>query len=480
MKLIFERSVPGRRCSILPECDVPVIGTGEKLLSAAGRKSPLRLPQVSENDISRHYTALANATHGVNDGSYPLGSCTMKYNPKLNDEMASLPGFTRIHPLQPEETVQGCLHVLHDAERVFCEITGMDAMTFQPAAGAHGEFTGLLLIRAYHESRGDVKRTKIIVPDSAHGTNPASATMAGYQVINIPSTKEGCVDLEALRAAVGEDTAGLMLTNPNTVGLFDKNILEITRIVHESGGLCYYDGANLNAVMGVARPGDMGFDTVHLNLHKTFSTPHGGGGPGSGPVGCKAFLGKFLPGKEIREENGVFYRADYEKSIGMVRAFYGNFLVVVKALCYALTLGAEGIRDAAHMAVLNANYLRVRLSEAYHMAYQETCMHEFVMTLQPEKEELQVSAMDIAKALLDYGIHPPTMYFPLIVHEALMVEPTETESPENLEELISAFMEIHRKAQEDPEWIRSAPHKTEISRLDEVQAARNPKLHYEL
>lgn len=480
MKLIFERSVPGRRCSILPECDVPVIGTGEKPLSAAGRKSPLRLPQVSENDISRHYTALANATHGVNDGSYPLGSCTMKYNPKLNDEMASLPGFARIHPLQPEETVQGCLHVLHDAERVFCEITGMDAMTFQPAAGAHGEFTGLLLIRAYHESRGDVKRTKIIVPDSAHGTNPASATMAGYQVINIPSTKEGCVDLEALKAAVGEDTAGLMLTNPNTVGLFDKNILEITRIVHESGGLCYYDGANLNAVMGVARPGDMGFDTVHLNLHKTFSTPHGGGGPGSGPVGCKAFLGKFLPGKEIREENGVFYRADYEKSIGMVRAFYGNFLVVVKALCYALTLGAEGIRDAAHMAVLNANYLRVRLSEAYHMAYQETCMHEFVMTLQPEKEELQVSAMDIAKALLDYGIHPPTMYFPLIVHEALMVEPTETESPENLEELISAFMEIHRKAQEDPEWIRSAPHKTEISRLDEVQAARNPKLHYGL
>ena len=480
MKLIFERSVPGRRCSILPECDVPVIGTGEKLLSAAGRKRPLSLPQVSENDIIRHYTALANATHGVNDGSYPLGSCTMKYNPKLNDEMASLPGFTRIHPLQPEETVQGCLHVLHDAERVFCEITGMDAMTFQPAAGANGEFPGLLLIRAYHESRGDVKRTKIIVPDSAHGTNPASATMAGYQVINIPSTKEGCVDLEALKAAVGEDTAGLMLTNPNTVGLFDKNILEITRIVHESGGLCYYDGANLNAVMGVARPGDMGFDTVHLNLHKTFSTPHGGGGPGSGPVGCKAFLGKFLPGKEIREENGVFYRADYEKSIGMVRAFYGNFLVVVKALCYALTLGAEGIRDAAHMAVLNANYLRVRLSEAYHMAYQETCMHEFVMTLQPEKEELQVSAMDIAKALLDYGIHPPTMYFPLIVHEALMVEPTETESPENLEELISAFMEIHRKAQEDPKWIRSAPHKTEISRLDEVQAARNPKLHYEL
>lgn len=341
MKLIFERSVPGRRCSILPECDVPVIGTGEHPLSAAGRKRPLRLPQVSENDISRHYTALANATHGVNDGSYPLGSCTMKYNPKLNDEMASLPGFTRIHPLQPGRTVQGCLHVLYDAQRIFCEITGMDAMTFQPAAGAHGEFTGLLLIRAYHESRGDWKRTKIIVPDSAHGTNPASAAMAGYQVVNIPSTEEGCVDLEVLKAAVGEDTAGLMLTNPNTVGLFDKNILEITRIVHDAGGLCYYDGANLNAVMGVARPGDMGFDTVHLNLHKTFSTPHGGGGPGSGPVGCREFLKKFLPGKDIREENGVFCRADYEKSIGMVRAFYGNFLVVVKALCYVLTLGPE-------------------------------------------------------------------------------------------------------------------------------------------
>lgn len=480
MKLIFERSVPGRCCSILPECDVPVIGSGEQPFDAPPRKRPLRLPEVSENDISRHYTALANATHGVNDGSYPLGSCTMKYNPKLNDEMASLPGFTRIHPLQPEETVQGCLHVLHDAQRIFCEITGMDAMTFQPAAGAHGEFTGLLLIRAYHESRSDTKRTKIIVPDSAHGTNPASASMAGYQVVNIPSTKEGCVDLEALRAAVGEDTAGLMLTNPNTVGLFDKNILEITRIVHEAGGLCYYDGANLNAIMGVARPGDMGFDTVHLNLHKTFSTPHGGGGPGSGPVGCREFLKKFLPGKEVREDNGIFYRADYEQSIGMVRAFYGNFLVVVRALCYVLALGPEGIRDAAHMAVLNANYLRVRLSEAYHMAYDETCMHEFVMTLQPEKEELKVNAMDIAKALLDYGIHPPTMYFPLIVHEALMIEPTETESPEDLEELISAFMEIHRKAQEDPEWIRTCPHKTEISRLDEVQAARNPKLHYEL
>lgn len=403
----------------------------------------------------------------------------MKYNPKVNDEAASLPGFTRVHPLQPEETVQGCLHVLHDAEKIFCEITGMDAMTFQPAAGAHGEFTGLLLIRAFHESRGDSRRTKIIVPDSAHGTNPASAVMAGYQVVNIPSTPEGCVDLEKLAEAAGEDTAGLMLTNPNTVGLFDKNILEITRIIHEAGGLCYYDGANLNAVMGVVRPGDMGFDVVHLNLHKTFSTPHGGGGPGSGPVGCKEFLKQFLPGREAAEGEQGLYLREYPGSIGMVRAFYGNFLVVVRALCYCLTLGPEGIVQAAHMAVLNANYVRVRLSEAYKMAYEETCMHEFVMTLQPEKETMGITAVDVAKALLDYGIHPPTMYFPLIVHEALMIEPTETESMENLDELAEAFLEIHRKAQEDPEWIRSAPHTTPITRLDEVGAARNPRLHYE-
>ena len=397
------------------------------------------------------------------------------------DEFAAmpLPGFTRVHPLQPEETVQGCLHVLHDAEKIFCEITGMDAMTFQPAAGAHGEFTGLLLIRAFHESRGDSRRTKIIVPDSAHGTNPASAVMAGYQVVNIPSTPEGCVDLEKLAEAAGEDTAGLMLTNPNTVGLFDKNILEITRIVHEAGGLCYYDGANLNAVMGVVRPGDMGFDVVHLNLHKTFSTPHGGGGPGSGPVGCKEFLKQFLPGREAAEGEQGFYLREYPGSIGMVRAFYGNFLVVVRALCYCLTLGPEGIVQAAHMAVLNANYVRVKLSEAYKMAYEETCMHEFVMTLQPEKETMGITAVDVAKALLDYGIHPPTMYFPLIVHEALMIEPTETESMENLDELAEAFLEIYRKAQEDPEWIRTAPHTTPITRLDEVGAARNPRLHYE-
>lgn len=472
MKLIFERSVEGRRCSILPECDVPVVELG-----AAARKQPLHLPEVSENDISRHYTELAKATHGVNDGFYPLGSCTMKYNPKVNEETASLKEFTRIHPLQPEHTVQGCLKVLKTAETVFCEITGMDQMSFQPAAGAHGEFTGLLLIKAYHDKRKDLKRTKIIVPDSAHGTNPASAVMAGFEVVNIPSQEDGCVDLEKLREAVGEDTAGLMLTNPNTVGLFDKNILEITRIIHEAGGLNYYDGANLNAVMGVVRPGDMGFDVVHLNLHKTFSTPHGGGGPGSGPVGCKEFLAEFLPGLKVVEQNG-YHMEEYASSVGMVKSFYGNFLVVVKALTYALMLGKEGIPDACKNAVLNANYIRVKLSGKYHMPYEETCMHEFVMSLEQEKHQIHVSAMDIAKALLDYGIHPPTMYFPLIVHEALMVEPTETESKEGLDELIGAFLDIYEKAESDPEWIQGSPHTTRIKRLDEVAAARSPKLKY--
>lgn len=461
MKLIFERSTAGRSCTLLPESALPEVDFGE-----AARKSPLRLPEVSENDLSRHYTELAKATHGVGDGPYPLGSCTMKYNPRINEEMAALPGFTQIHPLQPQASVPGCLEVIKQAEALLCEIMGMDRMTLQPAAGAHGEFTGLLLIKAYHESQKDLTRTKILVPDSAHGTNPASAAMAGFTVVNIPSRPDGCVDLDALGQALGPDTAGLMLTNPNTVGLFDREILTITRLVHEAGGLNYYDGANLNAVMGIVKPGDMGFDIIHTNLHKTFSTPHGGGGPGSGPVGCKAFLAPFLP-----ESNDP-------RSIGRVKAFHGNFLVAAKALTYIWMLGKDGIREAAEQAVLNANYVRAKLSEHYHMPYNRTCMHEFVMSLEQEKEDLDVSAMDIAKALLDYGIHPPTMYFPLIVHEALMVEPTETESKENLDELIQAFVEIKKAARENPQEIKSAPHRTPITRLNEVEAARNPKLNY--
>lgn len=473
MKLIFERGREGQGCTILPACDVPAV-----TLDVPKREKKLNLPHVSENELSRHYTELAKQVHGVNDGFYPLGSCTMKYNPKVNEKVASLIGFTDIHPLQPQSTVQGCLEVLKETKEMLCEITGMDDMTLQPAAGAHGEFTGLLLIKAYHDSRKDTKRTKIIVPDSAHGTNPASATMVGYEVVSVPSGPDGCVDLEKLREAVGEDTAGLMLTNPNTVGLFDKNILEITSIIHEAGGLAYYDGANLNAVMGVVRPGDMGFDVIHLNLHKTFSTPHGGGGPGSGPVGCKAFLAEFLPGLQpVETEQGLAFAAP-EHSVGAVKAFYGNFLVVTKAMTYILMLGKEGIPAASKNAVLNANYMMRKLEDLYPMAYHETCMHEFVMTLEKMKHEIGVSAMDIAKALLDYGIHPPTMYFPLIVHEALMVEPTETESRETLDEVIAVFREIYDKAVKNPEAAHEAPVGTYVRRLDEVRAARKPVLRY--
>ena len=471
MKLIFEKSVPGRGCTLLPECDVPIIAPSEEYL----RGKELGLPEVSETELSRHYTQLMKRTFGINDGFYPLGSCTMKYNPKINDDMAKLKGFTGIHPLQSQDSIQGCLAVLKKAEECLCEVTGMDAMDFQPAAGAHGEFTGLKLIWAYHQDRKDTKRTKIIVPDSAHGTNPASATMAGFSVINVASTKEGYVDPEELRKVVGEDTAGFMLTNPNTIGMFDENILEITRIIHEAGGLNYYDGANLNAIMGVARPGDMGFDVVHLNLHKTFSTPHGGGGPGSGPVGCKEILTKYLPSPRIEEENGYYsWEEKSPTSIGRVKAFHGNFLIVVRALTYILTLGAEGLRGASENAVLNANYMMHLLKDTFNIPFPGPCMHEFVISLEELKKEKGVSALDFAKTLLDYGMHPPTMYFPLIVHEALMVEPTETESKETLEEAVEVYKQILKRAQEEPEALKLSPINTVVGRPDEVGAARNP------
>lgn len=475
MKLLFERSRAGRGSDLLPACDVPVVTYDQGLLRA---EAP-RLPEMAEVDLSRHYTELAKQTHGVNDGFYPLGSCTMKYNPRVNEEAAAQPGFTQLHPLQPVETVQGAMEVIHTAEKMLCEITGMDSMTFQPAAGAHGEYTGLLLIRKYHQSRGDTARTKIIVPDSAHGTNPASATMAGFKVVSVPSNEQGGVDLDALRKAVGPDTAGLMLTNPNTVGLFDPNILEITQIIHDAGGLCYYDGANLNAIMGHVRPGDMGFDCVHLNLHKTFSTPHGGGGPGSGPVGCKAMLAQFLPSPHVEEKDGKFVFAAPEHTMGRVRSFYGNFLVVVKALAYLITLGKEGIPEASAGAVLNANYLMKQLAGAYDMSYDTQCMHEFVMTLQGLAHDTGVTAMDVAKRLLDFGMHPPTMYFPLIVHEALMVEPTETESMETLDEAARVFLDILAEAKTDAESLHHAPHDCPIGRPDEVTAARSPILRYD-
>ena len=475
MKLLFERSHPGRRCTILPACDVPTC----EIDPALCREQAPHLPQMSENELSRHYTELAKQTYGVNDGFYPLGSCTMKYNPKVNDQIAALPGFASIHPLQPEETVQGCLEALDLAAQYLCEITGMDDMTFQPAAGAHGELTGLMLIKKYHQENGHEGRVNILVPDSAHGTNPASASMAGFHVVSIPSLPNGCVDIEALRQAADEHTAGLMLTNPNTVGLFDPNITEITEIVHKAGGLCYYDGANLNAIMGIVRPGDTGFDVVHLNLHKTFSTPHGGGGPGSGAVGCKDFLKPFLPSPTLtHDESGYHLHRDNPQSIGAVKSFYGNFLVVVRALCYLLSLGKEGVPEASQNAVLNCNYMMSHLKDLYDIAFDTGCMHEFVMTLENLKKEKCVTAMDIAKALLDNGIHPPTMYFPLIVEEALMVEPTETETRETLDHAIEVFRNIYIQAQEHPEQMHELPLHTPVRRLDEVGAARNPRLRY--
>lgn len=473
--LIFEKSKAGRGIDVLPACDVPTVEVDAK----DARQSALRLPEVSEVDLTRHYTELAKKCHGVNDGFYPLGSCTMKYNPRINEEMANLEGFAAVHPLQPEHTVQGSLEVIQTLEKYLCEITGMDRLTLQPAAGAHGEFTGLLLMKAYHHARGDQKRTKIIVPDSAHGTNPASASMCGFKIVNVESGPDGCVDLEKLAAVCDDEVAGLMLTNPNTVGLFDKNITAITNMVHECGGLCYYDGANLNAVMGQARPGDMGFDVVHLNLHKTFSTPHGGGGPGSGPVGCKAILAEYLPNVLVEGEVGNLHMVKPEHSVGELKSFYGNFLVDVRALAYIATLGAEGIKEASANAVLNANYMRVALKDLYNMAYDETCMHEFVMDLSALKKETGVSALDIAKGLLDNHIHPPTMYFPLIVHEALMVEPTETESRETLDHAIAVFRELYELAQSNADALHAAPVTTPIGRLDEVGAARHPVLKYD-
>lgn len=473
--LIYEKSVAGRRAVVLPDLDVPEYSFDKKFTRA---EKPA-LPEIAELDLVRHYTELSRNAKGVDNCFYPLGSCTMKYNPKLNEVIARNPNFTNIHPLQPADSVQGTLEVMYDCSKSLAEITGMDEISLQPAAGAHGEYTSLQLIRKYHLSRGDFKRNKIIVPDSAHGTNPASAAMCGFEIINVNSDKHGNVDLRALKEAVGDDTAALMLTNPNTLGLLDKNILKITSVVHRAGGLMYYDGANLNAVMGVIRPGDLGFDVVHLNLHKTFSTPHGGGGPGCGAIGCKKKLIQFLPKPVVSLRRGKYYLDDDRPmSIGKVKAYYGNFGVALRAYAYILTLGAEGIKDAAEMAVLNANYLRVKISPYFKTKYDRTCMHEFVLSLEKFHDKTGVSAMDVAKALIDYGIHPPTMYFPLIVHEALMFEPTETESPETLDYCAEIMGKIYNKAVADPDDVKACPKTTPIGRPDEVQAARHPVVKY--
>ena len=473
MKTLYEISKRGLRACTLRAADVPTYSFKRGLI---GEKP--NLPEVSESMLVRHYTALSKRAFGVDDGPYPLGSCTMKYNPKIDEYAANLPGFTNVHPLQRSDKAQGALAVISTLSAYLLEISGMDAITLQPCAGAHGEYTGLQLIRQYFLMRGDKKRTKIIVPDSAHGTNPASAVMCGFEVVSIPSDAKNGVNMEELKKVLGNDVAGMMLTNPNTLGLFEKNIRQIQKQVHAVGGVMYYDGANLNAIMGQARPGDMGFDVMHFNLHKTFATPHGGGGPGSGPVACKALLQDFLPNPRIVWNDRLGdYRFKYsDKSIGKVTSFYGNFSVMVKALAYIVSLGGAGLKKASEIAVLNANYLKALISENYPTPANRHCMHEFVVSLEKLKEETGVSAMDIAKSLIDNGIHPPTMYFPLIVHEALMFEPTETEEKESLERIAEVMNELYKVAHENPDQVKSAPHSAVISRPDEVTAARKPIL----
>jgi glycine dehydrogenase subunit 2 len=476
--LIFEISKPGRIGYSLPEMDVPELDLNGLLPVGYVREEEPNLPEVSELDIMRHYTALSKRNHGVDSGFYPLGSCTMKYNPKINENVARYSGFAHIHPLQDESSVQGALELLYDLQEHLKEITGMDEVTLQPAAGAHGEWTGLMMIRAYHEANGDTKRKKVVVPDSAHGTNPASATVAGFETITVKSNEHGLVDLDDLRRVVGEDTAALMLTNPNTLGLFEENILEMAEIVHGAGGKLYYDGANLNAVLSKARPGDMGFDVVHLNLHKTFTGPHGGGGPGSGPVGVKSDLIPYLPKPVItkREDEYVF---DYDRpqSIGRVKPYYGNFGINVRAYTYIRSMGPDGLKAVTEYAVLNANYMMRRLQPYYDLPFDRHCKHEFVLSGRRQKK-LGVRTLDIAKRLLDFGYHPPTIYFPLNVEECIMIEPTETESKETLDGFIDTMIQIAKEAEENPEIVQEAPHTTVIGRLDETTAARKPVLRY--
>lgn len=478
-KLIFELSRPGRKAYTLPEEDTPGGSINDIIPEEYLRKRKSHLPEVSEVDAVRHYTNLSNKNFGVDTGFYPLGSCTMKYNPKINEDMASLSKLTEVHPYQPEETVQGSLEIMYNLSSMICEITGMDSVTLQPAAGAHGELTGLMIIKAYHESRNDFGRKKIIVPDSAHGTNPASAAIAGFEIVQVKSGEDGTVDIMSLKSALDDSTAALMLTNPNTLGIFEANIEEIASLVHKAGGLLYLDGANMNANLGIIRPKDMGFDVMHLNLHKTFSTPHGGGGPGSGPVAVKKELGKFLPIPGIVKK-GDRYIFDYDRpeSIGKIKNFYGNFQVMVKAYTYILMMGAEGLKRASEAAVLNANYLKEKLKKNYNLPYEGVCKHEFVLGgLKTDSPE--ISTLDAAKRLLDFGFHPPTIYFPLIVDNAIMVEPTECESLETLNEFIEAMDKISEEARTNPEILKTAPHNTPVRRLDEVIAARTPVLTWQ-
>ena len=474
--LLFEVSRRGRRGFDVPPLDVPQ-ESGQALEARYTRQDIDGFPELSEVDVVRHYTRLSRLNYAIDLGLYPLGSCTMKYNPKVNERVARLPGFADAHPQLAESMVQGCLRLMHSLERALCAICGMDRFTLQPAAGAQGEQTGILMVRAHHQERGDARRV-VLIPDSAHGTNPASAHLAGYRVEQVASNERGCVDLGALRRRVGPDVAVLMLTNPNTLGVFEGEIEEVARALHDKGALLYMDGANLNAFVGQARPGDMGVDVHHLNLHKTFSTPHGGGGPGSGPVGVKRSLEPFLPVPTVeREGERLRFQHDRPKSVGKIRSFHGNFGMFVRAYAFILAHGPEGLKRMSETAVLNANYLRKRLEGTYHLPYDSPSLHEVVFS-DKNLEGTGVRTLDVAKRLMDYGFHPPTIYFPLIVRGALMIEPTETESRQELDAFVEAMLAIDAEARRDPELVQKAPHTTPIRRLDETAAARNPVLRW--
>lgn len=476
-KLIFELSREGRRGYSLPENS-----HSEYILDAlpewARRTDTPMLPEVSEFDVVRHFTNLSNKNFGLDTGFYPLGSCTMKYNPKINEEMASLPGFTGLHPLQPAASVQGALQLYYNLGVSLAHLTGLSEFTINPFAGAHGELTGLMIMRQYHLKRGDTRRTKVIVPDSAHGTNPASAAVCGLEIVEVKSTARGTIDVADLRPLLDDTIAGIMMTNPNTLGLFESEIPEIARLVHECGGLLYYDGANLNPMLGRCRPGDMGFDIMHINLHKTFSTPHGGGGPGAGPVGVREGLNAYLPGPHVRRNDDGTFAVDFgEDSIGSVSGFLGNFGVMVRAYTYILSLGRENVKNVGPMATLNANYIKEQLKDCYELPIEGVCKHEFVFDGLKDKST-GVTTLDVAKRLLDYGYHAPTIYFPLLFHQAIMIEPTETESKETLDDFIAIMRKVAEEANSDPEMVKSAPHTTPVRRLDETTAARKPILTY--
>ncbi len=481
-KLIFELSSPGRYAYSLPECDVPEADPAAHLPAAHLRRSPAELPEVSEVDVIRHYSRLSQMNYGVDTNFYPLGSCTMKYNPKINEDMARLPGFLRLHPLTPEAQSQGALQLMFELARDLAEISGMDEVSLQPAAGAQGELTGILMIRAYHRSRGDIERDEVLVPDSSHGTNPATATMAGFRTVTIPSAPDGGVDVDKFRAALGPRTAAVMITNPSTLGLFESRIGELLEAVHAAGALAYMDGANLNAILGRFKPGEAGFDVMHFNVHKTFSTPHGGGGPGAGPVGVGEALVPFLPTPRVlRDDDGTFRlerTGERPSSIGRLRSFVGNTGVLVRAYTYIRAHGASGLREVSDDAVLAANYLKHRLAGTFDLPYDRPCKHEFVASAAGLKARTGVRTLDIAKRLIDFGFHPPTIYFPLIVEEGMLIEPTETESVETLDAFAEALIAIAAEAEASPETVKSAPQTAPVKRLDEAAAARHPNLRW--